>query len=315
VMAKISNTGVLVYRSGLGDRRNLIWFDRGGKTGNTVGSPDLYENPRLSPDGGRVAVFRRDPGADIWIFDLERGGSARLTSDPAVDNDPLWSPDGKQVAFVSNRDGGVFNLYVKSAGGTADDEVQLLKTPNNKRLNDWSADGRYILYEEDDPKTRSDLWVLPLFGDRQPRRVLGTRFNEVRGALSPDGRWIAYASDETGGIEVYVQTFPPSGSKWPISFGAGNASSPRWRADGKELFFDSSGRLTAVDLTGTVPGSSFKAGPPRILFRGLMGNSGPHNYDLTPGGDRFLVLTTVNATGEARPLVVETNWTPPLERP
>jgi len=110
VTAKVSTTGVLAYRTGLGDRRYLMWFDRSGKAGTMVGSPDAFENPRLSPDGVRVAVFRREPGGDIWIFDLKRGGSTRLTDDPAVDNDPLWSPDGSRIAFVSNRDGGVFNI-------------------------------------------------------------------------------------------------------------------------------------------------------------------------------------------------------------
>ena len=120
---------------------------------------------------------------------------------------PLWSPDGTKIAFVSNRAGGVFDLYWKSAGGTGPEEL-LLKTPHNKLLNDWSPDGQYVIYQEDDPQTKTDLWMLPLAGDRKPVRLLATPFNESEAALSPDGRWMAYMSDESGGRQVFVQTFP-----------------------------------------------------------------------------------------------------------
>ena len=190
----------------------------------------------MSPDGKRLALFKPDGGGwggDIWVNDLERGNSTRFTFDPGIDNDPVWSPDGTHIAFVSNRDGGVFNLYQKSSGGTGKDEL-LLKTPNNKLLDDWSADGRYILYQEDDPKTKADLWILPLVGDRKPMRLLGTPFNEQYASFSPDGRWIAYESDESGLPQVYVQSFPASGRKWQIST-TRTAGLPRWRPDGKEF--------------------------------------------------------------------------------
>jgi serine/threonine protein kinase/dipeptidyl aminopeptidase/acylaminoacyl peptidase len=309
----VSQNGALAYRpGGIAQGRQLIWVDRNGKAAGTVGSPALYENPRLSPDGKHVAVQRPEGGGDIWIFDLERGNSTRFTFDPASDNDPVWSPDGTRIAFVSNRDGGVFNLYQKNSSGTGEDEL-LLKTANNKLIDDWSPDGRYILYEEEDPKTKTDLWILPTFGDRKPVRFLATLFNERGASFSPDGHWIAYQSDESGGKQVYVQSFPVAGGKWQVSVGNRQYSYPRWRSDGKELFHDASGQLMSVDLTGTVAGGEFKAATPRPLFFGLQDLS-PHNYDLSPDGSRFLLVTGrdfVTATGQSPiglPLVVVLNW-------
>jgi Tol biopolymer transport system component len=222
-----SDNGVLVYRAGNSSSgRQLIWLDRSGRPAGTVDPPAPYENPRLSPDGKRLAVFKADGGGDIWLMDLERHTTTRFTFNSASDNDPVWSPDGTKIAFVSNRDGGVFNLYQKSAGGTQDDGL-LLKTPNNKLIDDWSADGKYILYEETDPKTKGDLWVLPTFGDRKPIRYLATPFNERTAAFSPDGRWIAYTSDESGTNQVYVQSFPVSSRKYQVSAGRPSGQLPR----------------------------------------------------------------------------------------
>ena len=303
----VSEDGVLAYRTGgVSGGRQLAWLDRSGKPDGMVGTSALYENPRLSPDGKRLAVFKPEGGGDIWIDDLERGSSTRFTFDAGSDNVPLWSPDGSRIAFVSNRDGGVFNLYQKNSSQAGDDEL-LLKTPNNKLLNDWSADGRYLLYQELDPKTNGDLWVLPLFGDRKPARVLGTPFNEQFASFSPDGRWIGYVSDESGIRQVYVQGFPAFGGKWQISTGTSDTSFPRWRSDGKELFYDRQGQLMAVDLTGTLPGGPFKAGTPQELFSGLS-NLPPHNYDVTPGGQRFLVIAATNLAAGPSPIVVVLNW-------
>ena len=170
----VSDTGVLTYRTGFGgDARELAWVDRTGKRVSAIGAPGRYENPRLSPTGQQLAFFKPDNGGDIWVTELERGPTARFTLDPASDNIPVWSPNGTRIAFVSNRDGGVFNIYQKNAGGTGQEEL-LLKTPHDKRLNDWSPDGRYLLYQEDDPQTKTDLWMLPLTGDRKPSRLLAT---------------------------------------------------------------------------------------------------------------------------------------------
>jgi Tol biopolymer transport system component len=310
----VSENGVLVYRTGVSSTgRNLVWMDRAGKSPGMLGSPAIYENPRLSPDGKRLAVFRGDGGYDIWITDVERGNSTRLTFDPAVDNVPVWSPDGTKIAFVSNRDGGVFNLYQKGTGGTGDDEL-LLKTANSKLINDWSSDGRYILYQEDDPQTKQDLWVLPTFGDRKPIPYLATPFSERNASFSPDGRWIAYDSNESGANQVYVQSFPVSGRKYQISAGRTAAQLPRWAPNGKELFYDAAGPLTAVDIT--VAGIELQAGAPHELFNALSALP-PHNYDVTRSGDRFLVLTNRLISGAGpttMPIVVVLNWQTGLRR-
>ena len=303
----VSKNGVLAYREGgaLGGNQ-LIWVDRNGKPAETVGTPALYENPRLSPDGKRLAVFKAENGGDIWIIDLERGNSTRFTFDPGADNVPVWSPDGASIAFVSNRDGGVFNIYRKNSAGTGQEEL-LLKTPNHKTILDWSADGRYILYEEADPKNKTDLWVLPLFGDRKQFKFLGTPFNEDRASFSPDGHWIAYSSDESGIRQVYVQSFPTVTGKWQISTARTAATMPRWGRDGKELFYDGAGPLMAVDLKGTVPGGQFKASAPRQIFTGLRALP-PHNFDLSPDGKRFLVVSNSDLSGAPTPIVVVLNW-------
>ena len=251
-------------------------------------------------------MFRTEGGGDIWIDDLVRGSSTRLTFDPSVDNVPVWSPDGKRIAFMSNRDGGVFNLYAKDADGTGADEL-LLKTPNNKTMNDWSADGQYILYSQDDPATKEDLWVLPLVAGGTPTRVVATSFSESAGSFSPDGRWVAYASNEGGPRQVFVQRFPAAGGKWQVSTSAGNSNYPRWRPDGKELFFDNGGTMLAVDLAGTVPGGVFKAGVPQRLFQGLQ-SLPPRNYDVAPDGRRFLVVTSRAVQDRPPPIVVVLNW-------
>jgi eukaryotic-like serine/threonine-protein kinase len=249
-------------------------------------------------------VFKPEGGGDVWIIDLDRGNSTRLTFDPGVDRTPVWSPDGKQVAFASNRKGGVFNLYVKASNGTGEEQV-LLETPHDKLIDDWSPDGRFILYEESDPKTKSDLWVLPVTGDRKPMRVLSSPYAEQFGSFSPDGRWIAYASDENGVNQVFVQGFPEPRGKWQVSTSA-LAVMPRWRPDGKELFYDGGGPLMAVDVDGTQPGGEFTFGAAHELFNGLRA-IGVHNFDVAPDSRRFLVVTFGIERAEV-PIVVVLNW-------
>jgi Tol biopolymer transport system component len=303
----VSDNGVLAMRRGTEySGRQLTWVDQNGKPAGTIGTPALYENPRLSPDGKRLAVFRQENGGDIWISDLERSNSnsIRLTFDPAVDNVPVWSSDGHWIAFSSNRDGGVFNLYRKSAGGTGDDEL-LLKTSGNKFVDDWRDD--VLLYEEVSPQTKTDIWMLRLSGDKKPTRLLGTSFNEGEATLSPDGKWIAYVSDENGARQVFVQSFPLSEKKSLIS-NSRVASHPRWRQDGRQLLFDGGGTLNVVDVTSTTDGL-FKASLPRRMFGGLL-DLPPHNFDVADGGRRFLVVTTPQeATQVAAPIVITVNWT------
>lgn len=282
------------------------WMNPDGTPGAAQKTLALYDNPRLSPDGTKAAVSLPETGGgDIWILDLERDTKARFTFDEAFDGVPLWSPDGKQLAFVSSRDGGILNIYVKSSGGTGQDEL-LLRTDRDKWLNDWSADGRYLLYQERAGTGNGDLWALPLFGDRQPIPLVTTPFSETLGAFSPDGRWFAYASDEGGFNQVYLQTFPVSGTKWLVSPDRGWA--PRWQADGKRLFYDRTGEMTAVDLLELTT-ERLRTSKPQPLFRGLI-SMGPHNYDIAADG-RFLVLTRPSAARLASVTVVQ-NWQTPL---
>jgi eukaryotic-like serine/threonine-protein kinase len=303
----VSDNGVLAYRAWIAnDLQELAWVDRSGKREGRVGVPGRYENPRLSPDGQRLAVFKPESGGDVWVTVVETGISTRFTEDPASDNVPLWSPDGTRIAFVSNRDGGVFNIYQKNAGGTGPEEL-LLKTEYSKMLNDWSRDGRYILYQEDNPQTKTDVLMLSL-SDRKVVPLLNTSSNESEATLSPDGRWMAYTSDESGTRQVYVQKFPTPDVKRQVSAGAAVAARPRWGSDGMELFFDTTGTMRAVRVTGLESGGEFRSSVPTRLFNGLTSTS-LHNFDVTDAGQRFLVLLNLGAvTGEAAPITVVVNW-------
>ncbi|MFN0111756.1 MAG: protein kinase domain-containing protein [Blastocatellia bacterium] len=303
----VSDNGSLVYdQNPLADNQQLTWVDRAGQPLGTVGPPGEYEYPRLSPDGKRVAVGRRDPQSrtrDIYVIDLAQGGSTRLTFDPGDDRHQVWSPDGSRIAWRAHRDG-AFQIYQKLASGVGPEEL-LLKEDVLVGPTSWSADGRFLLYLRDDPKTRQDLWVLPLAGNRQPVLFWQSPFVEHHGRFSPDGCWVAYQSDDQGRPEVYVQTFPASGGKWQISTNGGQQ--PWWRSDGKELYYLSNDRkLMAVEVKS---GSSFVALAPRPLFdlapsRALGGVS---SYAVTADGQRFLFVTAREGVASLQFTLV-TNW-------
>jgi Tol biopolymer transport system component len=291
------------------------WYNREGKVIGTVGEPSLYLGaPVLSPDGTRLAVTKiTGEGADasnIWLLDLSRdGASTRLTFGSLVDAVPVWSPDGSRVIFSSNRDGS-YNLYQKPTNGVKDEEV-LLKSSEAKYPTSWSRDGRFLLYTVVNPKTKSDIWVLPLERDRKPVPLLITEFNERQARFSPDGHWVAYLSDESGQDEVYVRPFSinsdgttvEAGGKWPISNGFGG--NPHWRGDGRELYYRSrEGRLMAVEIT-TNP--VFRAGNPQPL-----GFSPPSPaWDSSSDGKRFLARTP---TSGPQPYTVILNWQAGLKK-
>jgi Tol biopolymer transport system component len=255
---------------------------------------------------------RGEQGSDIWILDLVRGGSTKFTFDPAVDDHPLWSPDGRRIVFSSNRGGQVANLYEKASGG-AGQEQPLLTSDHPKTPTDWSRDGRFIIYEDRDPKTGVDLMILPMTGDRKPAEFLRTPFDERRARFSPDGKWVAYTSNESGLREVYVQSFPPNGGKWLISTAGGNQ--PTWRANGKELFYispEADDQFMAVDILSTPGDTDFKIGVPKKLFitNVLTGGDVQRNsYDITKDG-RLLVNGGYGAApGQARSVVtIVLNW-------
>src|SRR5262249_41250316 len=199
---------------------------------------------------------------DIWIYDVARGFKTRFTLDPAPGSVPLWSPDGSQIVYCSNRKG-LFDLYEMASDGTGAERV-LLESNLNKFPTSWSSDGRFVLYyTSGDPKTKADLWVLPMFGERKPFPFLQTEAYESMGRFSPDGRWIAYISDESQQLEVHLRPFPGPGGKQQVSIAGGRE--PRWRGDGKELFYlAADNKLMAAELK--VKGSTLEIGAVRPLF-------------------------------------------------
>jgi Tol biopolymer transport system component/predicted Ser/Thr protein kinase len=296
-----SDAGLLVYRNGGAGSQKLVWMSRDGKR-TEQGGMDIYNSLRLSPDGRRVAFGRGLATANIWLLEFARSVLTRLTFGTKADINPVWSPDGRQIAFSSNRSG-VFQIYRKDAGGGGQEE-QLTSGPNDKYVTDWRRDGKYLLYTQADPKTSLDLWALPLDGDRKPAPVLQSPFLESGGQFSADGRWIVYNSTESGRTEVYIRAFPTSAGKWQISNRGG--AIPRWRADGKELFYVSPDfKMMAVTIRASAAG--VEADTPRELFTALVaGVISP--YDVAADGQRFLLMELPQAQGGAAPLTVVLNW-------
>jgi len=308
-----SASGSLLAYSAQGEGRlsRLVWFDRTGKELGTVGPPSSYFNARLSPDGTRVALSLMDAQSfappKLWIYEVSRGTGTQLTYGVGVDLWPVWSPDGGRLVFASSPKG-QWDLYEK--GLRERDEARLLLgSDNNKFPNDFSRDGRFLLYEESEPRTNRDIKVLPLTGDRRPRTFVATPFEERNAQFSPDGRWVAYVSDEPGRPEVYLAAFP-EGARRRVSTEGG--SQPKWSADGRELFYIAPGRkLTAVSVEtrGTEP----VLGQSRTLFqvpplaRGATGFGAPAKYDVSPDG-RFLVHARL-AEEAPLPITLVLNWT------
>jgi Tol biopolymer transport system component len=290
-----------------------------------VGAPEAARDPALSPDEKQV-VFARPSGTsqDLWVRDLSRGTETRFTSDLSQNFAPLWSPKGDRIAFSSNRKDGAFNLYSKAANGGGQGEL-LLPSSLADFANQWSRDGRFLVFYRIDPKTSRDLWVLLMddlvserAADRKPILFLRSEFDEWMGQLSPDSHWMAYTSNRSGRREVYVRPFHfpiatigASEGEYTISIAGGEM--PRWRGDGKELFFvGADGKMMAVSVKFAVGAQpSFEAGTPTTLFEAHMVNAGTTNlfeYDVTADGKRFLIDTTGANGASAPPLTVVTNW-------
>jgi dipeptidyl aminopeptidase/acylaminoacyl peptidase len=308
----VSTIGAILYRgTSVDGGRQLTWFDRSGTAVARVGNPDAarVSGPlSISPDGRRVALTRTVEGnSDIWLLDLGRASVlSRLTFDKAADGAPLWSPDGRRVAFRSNRDGPL-SLYQKPAGG-GDDE-RLLSDSQNNNVAGWSHDGSLLLYLRADSKTLLDIWALPLGARDKPFPVVRSpyAYEEFNPHLSPDGAWIAYQSNESGQFEIYVRRFRDSGGAVPVSTGGG--TQPRWRRDGKELFYlGVDRRLMALPIKVTPDGSSVEAGTPVPLFQTVVGGlrAAQREYEVSPDGQRFLIDAPLQGT--VSPLVLIQNW-------
>ncbi len=299
-----SNNGVLVFRGGVGGSRNkLAWVDRAGRLLNEVGGVADYGSIALSPDERRVAADAGPGASDVWILESARDVTTRFTFDAAGDFWPVWSPDGSRVAFASDR-GGPPSIYVKPATG-ARAESLLAAGEIEIEPSDWSRDGRYIAAVALGPATRWDIWIVPLEGGGKPYPFLSTPFVENMPRFSPDGRWIAYSSVESGRREIYIQPFPGPGGKWQVSSQGGQ--DPQWRSDGKELFFlTPSGTMMAVDVT---LGATVELGTPRPLFPAVAFDNVPvgRNYAVSKDGQRFLIRKPLHAS-ELPATTVFVNW-------
>jgi Tol biopolymer transport system component len=270
----------------------------------------------LSPDEKRM-VSDRGAGrkSDLWITELERGTESRFTFSPSANVAPVWSPDGNYVAFASNH-GGSADLYRKAANQAGEDEL-LLRSEVNKLPTDWCCGGRFVIFVQLQPGTNVDLFALPVSGDKKPIPLLHSEFNEIEGTVSPDGRWLAYASDESGSYEVYVQPFgptlsKPSTGKWQISIGGGR--DPHWRGDSHEMFYIAPNRNMMAVAVKT-EGDRFVRSTPQPLFgvRFPVGATVLSRYAVSADGKRFLMAADLE-TSEAPPLHVTVNWVAGLKR-
>jgi len=317
-----SFNGVVAYQGGnTGMNSRLVMLDRDGKEIKTVGEPGDYAANRMSPDGQRMALTKLDSSFrnyKLWIVDLFHDKQIRLTFGPGRTQFPVWSPDGTAVVFASNISG-TYQLVQRRSDGTGD-ESTMLQSEISKYPTAWSADGRFLAYNTTAPgQNLTELWIVPTFGDRKPYAFLRGSFNVGQGQFSPDGRWMAYGSDESGRPEIYVTQFPGGGTKWQISSAGG--TSPRWRRDGKELYYLSAdSKLMSVEVNGTT--SAFQAAVPRALFPVLLKTGAsrldlnPTNeqigYDSAPDGKWFVLNSP--PVGSPPPITLITNWTPEAAR-
>jgi len=310
-----SANGVVVYRAGIGGEMQLTWFDRAGGNLGKAGLPGSLSEPWFDPRMTKVVVTHidRDTGRqDLWIHDLVRGGMARFAGGSGVSGaqTPVWSSDGKSVVYSGTRGEGwaLLRRTVADAGGA---EETLMQDRSGIYADDWSSDGRYVLYEKVADGSKYDLWARDLL-TQQSRPLLATEFNEYHATLSPDGHLVAYVSDETGRGEVYVQGFPVAGTKWPISSGGGDQ--PRWRQDGKELFFLAPNSTlmsveVATDPSGfevSAPKKLFSTNLPQLTVIGMR-----NSYLVADNGRRFLVMVIPEAESAVQ---VVLNWPEALRR-
>ena len=311
----VSSAGTLAYRMDTATvRTQLTWFDRAGKPLSTVGDASDQMNVEMSPDGTRALVSLLEAGQnsrDLWMYDLARGLRTRFTFDPADEMGGVWSRDGNQVVFNSRR-GARLDLYMKSSSGAGAETEWLSDGQNNLYPGGFSSDGRTFVFFNGNATSRTgnDLWLVPATGSpRTPTPLVRTQYNETYPQFSADGRWIAYVSNESGRGEVYV-TAAGGGGKWQVSTDGG--TTPRWRRDGKELYFINPGRkVIAVSVDGR--SNAFVVGATQALFDSNIrqvgfGGAGAINYDVSPDGQRFLILTTPDNSAVA-PITVVSNWT------
>jgi serine/threonine protein kinase len=304
-----SDAGLLIYFNiPLQRKRPLSWITKGGAFSEAV-PEDTFQRVALSPTDDRIALTRIDPATqppntDIWVRELKRGLMTRFTFDAMVDDYPVWSPDGKQIAFSSNRAGGVLQVFRKDVSGAGIEE-QLTESPNGKTVLDWSHDGKYILYREQNPKTARDLMMIPVEGERKPVVVANTEFLENTGTFSPDDRWIAYASNDAGNNQIFVKAVPGRGGpagKWQIS--SALAYDVRWR--GNVIYYQTQdNKVMAVTVQTSAAG--VRAESPRQLFTAEFQRGALREFDVTSDGERFLLIINKQQV-ENEHLTIVSNW-------
>lgn len=301
----------LGYLSGAGRQSQLAWFGRDGKEQGRLGHPGTYDVVSLSPDGQRVATNLREPNgpnSDIWIYELARGTATRLTFEGVSAQVPVWTRDGKTIAYTTNRHGG--DLYAKASSGLGGEEM-LVESDDFKIPIDWTRDGKLLIYMNFAGGKGPRLWIHQTAPEKKEYPLLRTNFSEEHGELSPDGQWLAYQSEETGKDEIFVVPFPSLSSKWQVSTNGGEQIT--WRRDGKELFYMAPDRklmAVAVDFTG----GAFKPGLPRELFATSV-TSAHHafrQYDVTPDGQKFVINTALEQNLE--PITFYSNWESELKK-
>jgi len=301
-----SGTGLLVaQRNADSGSSQVLWFDRKGQQIGIALNPGIYGNIMLSPNGRAAASDTTDPASqntDIWTYDLETRSAKRLTFDPALDSLPIWSPDGSRTVFASNREL-KFDLYLKDTNGGQEEKVIPQDGPD-RFPTDWSRDGKYVLYGRG-----PDLWFL-MFPELRATQFLKAASTLKSGRFSPDGKWVAYSSNESGRWEIYVTSFPEAHGKWQVSNTGGDQ--PRWRGDGRELFYLSSdSKIMSVPVK---TGSNFDAGTPTALFqanpREMIATSELFSYDVSNDGQKFLINTQLKT--EMTPMSVVLNWSAKL---
>ena len=306
----VSESGILSYRAGnTAVVSRLVWFDRRGKELSVVGEPARYSDLSLSPDGTRgvVSLFT-DAAPDLWTFDSIRGLPSRFTLDPGIDMQPVWSPNGQRIVFAASRkNANAYELYVKGIADGAPEEP-LFSDGQAKYPFSWSPDGQFILFGA--IGMAQDLWILPL-SDRKPRPYMQTQYSEFAARFSPDGRWVAYRSNEAGQADIYVAPFPGPGEKQRITSTGADGGYPRWRNDGRELYYLASNQtLMAVPVDGR--GAKFQASSPEALFPTRV-PLGRDSFDVSGDGQRFLVLTS-EIEANADLVTVVLNWPAALKK-
>jgi Tol biopolymer transport system component len=316
----VSTTGVLAYSSGFMAPSELQWIDRAGRSLMTVLPAADYTDFRLSSDDSRLAFSRTDPksqAAEVWVREFGRGAEWRATSHPLTDAAPLWSPMGDRIIFRSNRRSDGLELFQMRPSPGAEAEMVYSREqqrsahgsqPSGVRNTDWSPDGKFVIYHVITGETSFDVWALPLDGDRKPIPVARTQSSEVQGVVSTDGRWIAYASDESGTFEIYVQSFPDASTAQKTIVSTGGGLQPRWSKDGRELFYlRSDGMLVSVAVK-TQP--TFEPGTMTPLFKTQLPTSlNAYRTDYVPAGDgqRFLLKIPVESAAPPS-ITIVLNW-------